>query len=241
MLTLLTFPASFGQPSHSPYCVKAMGLLELAGEEWQAEYLDNPTKMPLGKLPVLRDGDKMIPDSANIQAYLEARGADFFPGLDKYQRAQAFAFMHLAEEELHLHLVYNRWIVDDNWTVVRDVFFAAIPRLLRIPVTNRLRKSVASGLNSQGFSRFSHADRHARLERALDAFDGQLGGKPFLFGERPCAADVSVVPVIGMLATLPTENEARRSVCARSDLLDYAARCQEAFYPDTKPTLNAAA
>lgn len=109
MLTLLTFPGSFGQPSHSPYCVKAMCLLEMAGVQWQPEYLDNPSKMPMGKLPVLRDGEKLIPDSAHIQAHLEQAGADFYPGLTTQERAQAHAFVRLAEDSLSVHLVYGRW------------------------------------------------------------------------------------------------------------------------------------
>lgn len=241
MLTLLTFPASFDQPSHSPYCVKAMCLLQMSGQSWQPEFLDNPTRMPLGKLPVLRDGKSLIPDSANIQAHLEAAGADFYPGLSKAQRAQAHAMMHMAEDSLYLHLVYNRWLEPENWSVVRDVFFAAIPRLIRKPITGRIRKQVVAGLTSHGIARFSEVDRLARLSRDLNALSAQLAGKPFLFGAAPCAADASVAPVIGMLAELPADTATRNTVRARTDLIAYAERCRAAIYPQDTPALSVAA
>lgn len=242
MLTLLTFPASFGQPSHSPYCVKAMCLLEMSGSDWHPEYLDNPSKMPLGKLPVLCTGDQLIPDSANIQSYLESHGADFYPGMSAKSQAQAHGFMKMAEDSLYLHLVMARWLDDANWPTVRDTFFAAIPGLIRRPVTHTLRKSVRKGLASQGISHFSEADRLDRLRRDLAAISAQLGTQSFLFGDAPCAADASFAPGLGMLLSLPADTPTRRIVRNWEGLEAYTLRCRKAMYPGAgKARLSAAA
>lgn len=231
MLTLLTFPASFEMPSHSPFCVKAMCLLEMAGVPWRAEYMDDPRKMPLGKLPVLKVGAELIPDSAHIQVYLEGQGADFFPGMSAVQRAQAHAVMALVEGNLHYLLVHERWINDANWNIVRDVFFKSIPAPLRKFVTGRIRKTVVAGLQSQGFARFSEADRLRRVRLDLEAIRALLGDQAYLFGTQPCAADAIVAPILNMLMTLPVDCAARRLVREQGGLADYVERCRKAIYP----------
>ena len=115
MLTLLTFPGSFGAPSHSPYCVKAMCLLHISGPEWQPEYLHDPRKMPLSRLPVLRDGEQLVPDSANIQRHLEAKGIDFNKGLSATQIAQSHALVQMSEAGIYNTLVCDRWLNDESW------------------------------------------------------------------------------------------------------------------------------
>ena len=114
MLTLLTFPSSFGAPSHSPYCVKAMYLLQMSGLNWQPEYMHDPRKMPLSRLPVLKEGDQLIPHSAHIQMHLEANGVDFNVGLSDLEKAQAHALVQMTEAALYNVLAHDRWLVDTS-------------------------------------------------------------------------------------------------------------------------------
>ena len=102
MITLMTFAACDTQPSHSPYCVKAMCLLEMAGQKWRREDLKMPSKAPLGKLPVLRVGDRLIPDTEFIQHWLEEQGADFHVGLDAVQRAHSHGIVRMVEGSIGL-------------------------------------------------------------------------------------------------------------------------------------------
>lgn len=236
MITLLTFPGSFTCPSHSPFCVKAMCLLQLSGEEWEAEYHYDPRKMPYGKLPVARIGGEMVPDSSNIQRALEARGADFFPGLSAPQKAQAHAIQRMAEESLALGLVHERWLNDANWPVVRDTFFAEIPRLLRGPITRKLRKMIRTTHMLGGFARLSDADRERWLDADLGAIEAMLANGPFLFGAAPTAADASVLPVIDMMANLPTDTRLRRRIRQSDVLMRYIKTARAALYPGTEVT-----
>ena len=68
MFELLVFRPAFGEPTGSPFCVKAMCLLALAEAEWRPVVVNDPRRMPHGKLPVLRDGERLIPDSEAIRA-----------------------------------------------------------------------------------------------------------------------------------------------------------------------------
>ena len=241
MITLLTFPNSFTCPSHSPYCVKAMCLLEMAGEAWEPEFYDDPRKMPYGKLPVARIEGRIVPDSANIQRVLEARGAEFFPGLSPLQKAQAHAVMRMAEESLSFGLIYERWMQDANWAVVRDVFFESVPKPIRGFVTGRIRKSLRKGLIAHGFGRLSDEDRQKLLDADLSAIEVMLRDGPFLFGALPTAADASVLPLVDMMANLPTDTWLRRRIWSSEALMCYISMGRGAIYPGAGQAIKLAA
>lgn len=238
MLTLLTFPGSFGAPSHSPYCVKAMCLLQLSGLEWQAEFLHDPRKMPLSRLPVLKDGDQLIPDSAHIQMHLEQKGVDFYKGLSDNDQARAHALIQMTEAGLYNILVTDRWLDDASWEHTRKAFFSSIPWLIRGPLTRKLRKSVHAKMMAQGTAQFSEVERVEHMKRDLNALSSQLGESPFLFGDAPTAADAAIAPVLDMLLNLPVDTKARRLLREWNDLPDYVTRVRAAIYPNA---LNAAA
>ena len=235
MLTLLTFPGSFGAPSHSPYCVKAMCLLQLSGFDWQPEYMHDPRKMPLSRLPVLKDGDQLIPDSAHIQMYLEKQGVDFNKGLNETEKARAHALIQMTESGLYNILVTDRWLNDENWTHTRKAFFSSIPALIRGPLTRKLRKGVRAKMLAQGTAQFSEAERVERMKLDLNALALQLGDQTFLFGDTPTAADAAIAPVLDMILNLPVDTGARALLRNWGDLPAYVARVRAAIYPGGTP------
>lgn len=231
MLTLITFPGSFGAPSHSPYCVKAMCLLQIAGLTWVPEYLHDPRPMPLSRLPVLRDGDALIPDSAQIQAYLEGQGVDFYEGLNAQEQARAHALIQMTEMGLYNILVHERWLVDENWEITRDAFFHVIPFLVRGMLTRKLRKNIRLKMTMQGTAQFTEAERLERMKRDLNALSLQLGGKQFLFGDKATAADAAITPVLDMILSLPTKTGARELLKNWGELPAYVQRMRDQVYP----------
>lgn len=232
MLTLLTFPGSFAEPSHSPFCVKAMCLLEMAGQLWARKDMSNPARMPYSRLPVLKTEARLIADSSFIQSYLEAEGADFDVSLSETDKARSHMLIRTVEENLRLSLVHDRWLDDCCWDKVRDIFFAEVPRPLRGPISRSVRKKVRAALTSHGTAQFTPADRNVRVERDLDAITAQLGDKAFLFGDTPTAADAATAPVLSMINGLPCDTALRRTVRERAPLLAYVDRTRQAIYPD---------
>lgn len=227
MITLLTYAPSFGQPAASPFCVKAMMLLNMAGAAWTPEVLPDPRKMPYGKLPVIRVGHETIADSDNIRAWLEGQGTDFDAGLTPQQRAYSRALIRMVEEHLYFHVVYDRWADNAVWPVTRDSYFGMIPRPLRGLITNRIRKPVIASLHQMGIARFTPQERLARAEPDLQAIT-KLLTTPFLFGDRPTAADASIAPQLaGMMAT-PVPTLLGDRVRGDHVLVDYVARVREA-------------
>jgi len=154
MLTLLTFPGNSEQPSFSPFCLKAMCLLHMSGQAWQPEYMSNPAKMPYGRLPVLRTGDRLIPDSHNIQAHLESMGADFNAGLSDDEKARSHALIRMVEENLRCGVVYDRWFDDACWPHTRDMLFGGMPAMLRRIIPGKIRKHVRRSMIAHGIAQF---------------------------------------------------------------------------------------
>ncbi|WP_170427575.1 glutathione S-transferase family protein [Ruegeria arenilitoris] len=227
MLTLLTFPAAFGLFSASPFCVKSAYMLQRSGQSWQRYDLLNPGKMPHHKLPVLRTPDRLVPDSDLICEWLEAQGADFDHGLTDVQKAQSRALIRMAEEHIYHHVVLDRWGNDAVWPILREMFFSEIPSLIRKPVSGAIRKSVLKRLDGQGVSRFSDAERTDRLERDLEAISAFLWQSPFLLGETPSAADMSVGPILGAMRATPAETPLTRRIKQDRLLNDYVDRLEQ--------------
>ncbi len=232
MLTLIVYPAAFGAPTASPFCVKAMCLMKASGLAWQPEVSSDPRFTPKRKLPVLSDGDKLIPDSDQIRDHLEAHyGIDFDEGLTAQQRAVSRAVIRMVEENLYFILVCNRWLNDENWEVTRRALFGQIPKPLFKFVTSKIRKQAIANVNGQGMGRHSVQERADRAAKDLAAIETLLDGKPFLFGDTPTAADMSVVPMLQAQASSPTTTPISVLVTENATLSDYVARGVSAMYP----------
>lgn len=217
MLTLITYAPAFGQPSASPFCVKAMYLLNMAGIPWQRRDTHDPRRWPKGKLPALQTDAEIIGDSDNIRAYLEEQGTDFDAGLTEVQRATSRALIRMVEEHLYFHILMDRWGDNAVWPTIRETYFSAMPRLLRKPITNRIRKDVLKGMNTQGMGRLTAGERLDRAEPDLQAITAHLWQGPFLFGATPTAADASVGPMLAAMAATPEGTALSRRV--RGDLI----------------------
>ena len=233
MMILQAFGPAFGQPSPSPFCVKAMCLLTMAGVKWKPDFTADIRKAPRGKFPVLVDGDRTIPDSGEIQQHLETHhGADFDAGLSATERAHGHMMIRMADEHLYHACVYDRWFRDDNWAVLRDTYFAAMPWPLRAVVPGIVRKSALNNLRGQGIGRMTYDEMVARAEDDLCALDQVIGDAGFLFGDRPTAADASIGPLLAAIASGPNETPLRECVQKRPAMMAYVTRIETAIYPD---------
>ncbi|KIN62996.1 Glutathione S-transferase [Sulfitobacter noctilucicola] len=229
MITLVTFAPSFGQPAASPFCVKAIWLLNMSGQPWQREDIADPRSVPRQKLPALRAGDDIIPDSDNIRHYLEQQGADFDRGLSELDKATSRAFIRMAEEHMYFHVVLDRWGDDSVWPTIRDTYFGMIPRLLRGIVTRKLRKTCLDGMHAQGLGRLSPQERLARIEPDLQAITTRLWHGRFLFGDQPTAADASVAAMLANMIATPGQTLLKTRISEDAVLRHYVERSSDAM------------
>lgn len=228
MMQLLTYPPAFGLFAPSPFCVKAAYLLNMAGVAWEREDTPDPRKAPHGKLPVLRDAGQLIADSDRIQDHLASKGTDFFAGLSELDRANARAFIRMSEEHLYFHLLLDRWGNDAAWPEMRDLYFAAMPAGIRHFVAGSVRRNILRGMHHQGLGRLSEKERLDRIESDLQAINSRLNYSDFLFGEKPCAADASLAPMLAAAIVSPGKTMLKTRIAGDTQLTDYAARVDAA-------------
>ncbi|MEP3347051.1 MAG: glutathione S-transferase family protein [Litoreibacter sp.] len=232
MLKIITFPTSFGEPSHSPFCVKAMVLLQMSGQRWEREDVSNPAPMPHGKLPVLRTGAGLVPDSEFIQEWLVEQGADFYPNCTDQQKAIGHSLVRLAEDNLRLALVHDRWLDEQCWPKIWPIFFAEVPSPIRKLIAHKARKSVKAALLSNGVARMSSEQRLKKVANDLDAIGRVLGVNDFILGGTPTGVDASVLPILSMIDRLPAKTELR-VLLRRCDWVEnYLQRGRDALYSD---------
>ena len=227
MLTLVTYPPAFGQPSGSPFCVKALYLLNLSGLSWQRKDTGDPRNWPKGKLPALWVDDEIIGDSDNIRIWLEEHGAQFDTGLSDLDRATSRAFIRMAEEHMYFHILLDRWGNKFVWPIVRDTYFVAIPSVLRGIITRGLRRVLLKGMDAQGLGRLTAGERLERIEPDLQAITNRLWQGPFLFGPSPTAADASIAAMLGAMAATPGGTALSRRVQHDAILTQYIDRVAE--------------
>ena len=175
MLKLVTYSGAFGEPSGSPFCVKAMCLLQMSGLDWQPDYQADPRKSPKGKMPLLIDGDETIADSDQIRDHLETRHSiDFDSKLNAEQRAVSRAIIRTFEEHFYFILQSDRWEDDANWAHVKEIYFSDLPPIVRNIVPGIVRKQALRQGWEQGIRRHSLEERLDRAQKDIDAVQKTL-------------------------------------------------------------------
>ena len=235
MITLHTFGPAFGLPDGSPFVMKAMLLLKLAGIPYEAKAV-NVTKAPKGKLPVLVDDGQLVPDSTFIRLHLEQKyGIDFDAGYDARARGTAWAIEKLLEDHLYWLAVHDRWLIDANFYRGPVHFFDSAPALLRPLITRIVRGKIKRNLFGQGLGRHSDVERGILARRGLDAIASVLGDRPYLLGDKPCGADATVTGFVAATLCPLFPGEMLTAVKNHASLVAYRDRMLAQYFPDWKP------
>lgn len=236
MITLYAFGPMLGLPDPSPPCMKAHALLKMAGLDYRLDR-NGFGKAPKGKLPFIDDAGTLVPDSTFIRWHLEAKtGLDFDAGLSDVERGVSWAFEKLAEDNLYYALAHDRWVVDENFKAGPGKFFNAAPAPVRPALKWFIRRSVRKTLKMQGTGRHTPAEIDRIAIRGIDAIAAQLGEKPWLMGDAPCAADAAVHATMTALLCPVFDTAQRRAAERHANLVAYRDRGLARWFPDFSPT-----
>lgn len=231
MITLYSFGPFFGLPEASPFVLKAMTLLKLAG----LDYVENHkgySRAPKGKLPFIDDDGTIVADSTFIRFHIQRKyGFDFDAGLSTEQRAAAWVIEKMLEEHFYWTVVHARWIDDANFAGSAAQFFAGVPALIRPIVTAIVRRKIAASLKAQGMGRHSAAEIAELGRRDLDALSVLLGDKPYFFGDTPCGADATAFAFIAETISPKIASPLREATLAKANLVAYRDRMLAAYFP----------
>jgi glutathione S-transferase len=234
MITLYTFGPDFGLPDPSPFVTKAEILLKMARLPYRTD-TGGFRGAPKGKLPYLDDDGEQVADSTFIRWHIEKKYRfDFDRGLTSEQRAAAWAFEKMAEDQLYWALVHARWMSDTNFYKGPAHFFAKVPSPLRPLVITMVRRGLRRTIHGHGLGRHSDAEITALATRSIAAISDYLGSKPFFMGGEPTGIDASMFAfAAGALCPL-FDTPIRAAAEGHDNLKAYVGRMTARFYPYLK-------
>ncbi|MSP87843.1 MAG: glutathione S-transferase family protein [Alphaproteobacteria bacterium] len=231
MIKLITFRPAYGLPDPSPFVVKAMMLLKMAGLAFEVERTNNPRRGPKGKLPAIEDGGKLIGDSELIRRHIEqAYGFDFDRGLTPLERANAHAYARMIEERLYWVMVHARWIEPEGWARTRRTFFDSLPPVVRSILPALIQRKVRGAMHAQGTGRHTREEIYDFGVRDARGIAAALGDKPYFMGPEPSGADCTVYPFVSGAIDPAFDNPVKTEMLGHQNLVAYAQRVKARFF-----------
>lgn len=231
MITLYGSNPAFGVPQASPFVMKTEVQLKMAEVPYALER-GLPADGPKRKIPYIVEADQKIGDSTFIRDHIErACGIDLDRGLTADMRARSWAIERMLEDHLYWAIVYERWMVDENFAAGPAHFFDVLPSERREEARAAARANVAANLNGHGFGRHSRAEVAELGCRSLTALATLLGNKPYLLGPAISAVDATAFAMI-TAAAAPVFTARLRAVAEEQEnLMRYRDRLMGQFYP----------
>jgi glutathione S-transferase len=234
MITLYTFGPAFGLPDPSPFVTKAEVLLKMSGLAYCTD-TTGFSKAPKGKLPYIDDDGVKIADSTFIRRHIETKyGFDFDAGLNAEQKAVAWAFEKMAEDNLYWTVVDSRWNDDGNFNKGPRFFFKSVPAPIRPFVIAMVRRQVRKSLHGHGMGRHTPDEIAALGCRSVDAVAAYLGDKPFFMGAKPAGVDATIFAFIASVVCPEFISPIRDAGERHDNLRRYVGRMAARYYGDYK-------
>ena len=233
MITLYQYPPAMGLPNASPFCMKLETWLRMTGLDYQVEIMPDPRKTPYGKLPIIEYKGEKVADSGNIIPFLEASfGINLDASLNPQQKAISHTYTRMLEEHSYWGIVYGRWIDDDTWPQVREVWFGKMPPGIKQLFSGYLRKQVKRDAHGQGLSRHPREEVMRRLQQDIQAVAVQLGGKDYFLDGEPHNVDATVYAFLSNIGRARIDDGMAPLLDAHSNLVAYCERMTQRYFAD---------
>jgi len=231
-IRLYCFKPAGGLPDASPFVVKVMTLLKLAGLDYTTDS-GGYARAPKGKLPYIDDNGVIVADSTFIRFHLEdAHDVDFDAGLNDEQKAIGWCAEKLCEEHLYWLVARAMWMDDANFERGPAKWFDKLPAPARPLAKWYMRRRVGKNLHSQGIGRHSATEADRLGVRDITALAALIGDKPFILGDAPHAADATVFAFLASIMAPMAETAMRDAALANPALVAYRDRMMARFFPD---------
>jgi glutathione S-transferase len=231
MITLYSFGPAYGLPDASPFVTKAELLLKMANLLHRTD-TTGLARAPNGQLPYIDDDGVVVPDATFIRWHLEKKyRIDYDLGLTAAQRAAAWTFERMAEDQLYWVLLHDRWVIDGNFRKGPARSFNTVPSAVRPLVIAMMRRKMRAALHAQGLGRHSYEDVAALGVRSINAIADFLGDKPFFMGAEPGGIDATMFAFVCAALCPYFESRLRSTAERRDNLRGYVGRMTALYYP----------
>jgi glutathione S-transferase len=230
-LVVHQLPGGWGLPSISPFCLKLEAYLRIVDIPFRTVIDATPFRGPKRKLPWIEHEGKKVGDSGFIIEYLECQfGCDPNTGLSAEERAIARSMQRLIEENLYWTLIYDRWMVEDNWRSFRNIVLGKVPIPIRQVIAPVARRGVRRQLEGHGIGRHSRDEIHAIGRKDIGAIADFLGDKPFLMGGTATEIDAIAYGFLANIVNVPIASPIKDHASKRTNLVNYVQRFQNRYF-----------
>lgn len=223
----------YGMPSASPFVVKLLTWLRMAGIPHERHDLGRPPASRNAKVPyvTLPDG-RVLEDSQHIIETLAAeRGIDPWEGLTAWEQALAHHLRNTIEGSLYWGLVWERWCTEDGLEPYVQPFFSMVPAPMRGLVAGQVRRITRKQAWQQGVNRRPPEQVRELARRDLSALAAILGQREWFLGV-PTLVDASAYGHLLQLHTCPVENPTVAAYRAHPELVAHTERVRARWWAD---------
>ena len=231
-MILYGFGPKLGLRDPSPFVLKIHTFLRLSGIEYKAhDNFGNLQKAPKGKMPYIVDNGRTISDSSFIIEYLkDSYSIELDKHLSTEQLAEAYFIQKAFDENFYWCIVYSRWIQEDGWKQIKELFFASMPFPLKVIAPPIARSGVKKSIIGHGLGKHSEQEILHIAKQHLDHFDAFLGDKPYCFGDEPTSLDATAYAFLSQVTLF--EMETPLSIMAKKyeRLAQYCDRMHQRYY-----------
>ncbi|HKK14537.1 MAG TPA: glutathione S-transferase family protein [Gammaproteobacteria bacterium] len=226
-----SLPGAWGLPSASPFCLKLLTWLRMAGISYRLKVLKGPPKSPTGKAPyITRPDGSVLPDSNYIIDTLTAeRGVTLDEHLTPAQRATAHLVQRTLEKSLYFVAMWNRWV--PHWQVTRDGFFAGMHPVVRSVVAPVIRRDVLRQPRAQGVGLNAPEQIYAEGSADVQAVARVLGDRDFFFSQ-PSTIDAAAYGLFANLLKPEVEDPLTEAVRSQANIVAFCDRMRERYWQD---------
>jgi len=243
-IQLYVFKPKERTPNGSPFCQKMETFLRVTKTPYEVKYTIN-NSAPKKKLPYItidNDTTNPLPDTHFIIKHLvESRIApDLDTSLSPAERAESRAWQAWTEELIAPALAYTRWIVDENYTILREEALGEISWPIRYLLGAYLRWGAGSNLWGHGMGRHSEKEVRSLMQEWVDGVDAKLeDGREWFFGlGQPTAIDVTLYAFLSNSLGTKANPLFTHSICQKASLRAYIRRCTEVWFPEYQELLD---
>jgi glutathione S-transferase len=231
MLYLHQYPGIWNLPSLSPFCIKVETYLKMTGLLYDKVIENNPIRGPKGKMPVLRDGNCVIPDSTFIIKYLEdTYDCSLDKSLTADQRAIAHTIQRTIEENLYFTILYSRWIDPEGKDIIDAAFRPFFPKPLAGVALTWIRHNLTKQAKAQGIARHHRDEIYYIGEQDIQAIAQLFGTNTYLLGEDPHTIDAILYAFLLTILNTPLANPLQLAVKKHPHLVKYVERMQKRYF-----------
>lgn len=231
-LTAYHLPGDWGLVSVSPFCLKLDAFLRMTEIPHISVTVATPFSGPKKKAPWIEHEGRKIGDSAFIIDYLiEWFGMDPDSVLAPAQRGQAVSIQRLVEENLYWAMVYDRWVREENWPVLKGSVLGEIPAPVRTLIAPMARRGVKKQLNGHGIGLHSDNEIQAIARRDISALASILGDQDWFFGSMPSLADATVFSLLANIRYPAFASPMKAMIEGHPALAAFVDRFRDRFYP----------